>query len=46
LTYCCERPTTADATADPVMEPRPPITTTMKAKISRLVPRSGVIDVK
>jgi hypothetical protein len=39
--YCWTRPTTAAATAVPRIEPRPPITTTMNAKIRSDVPRAG-----
>ena len=39
-------PTTTAAIAEPPIEPRPPITTTMNAKISRLVPWFGSIVVK
>ena len=40
------RPTTTAAIAEPPIEPRPPITTTMNAKISRLVPWFGSIVVE
>jgi hypothetical protein len=38
LTNCWSSPTATAATADPVTEPSPPITTTMNAKISNEAP--------